>query len=157
MIEEWVQRWQIPAQAIAEFRYLFTPLPGDDEVPDDGTEGDVQNNIRIAAAEMGHILWRNNSGAATTDTGSYIRFGLGNDSKKLNKTYKSPDLVGIRSAIGNLPLRPMLIEVKEPGWRYKGTERELGQLRFMQHASGFGALCGFCQSVDDFRKIAATY
>lgn len=140
-----------------EFRRIFTPLPFDDEVPDTGTEGDVQNLIRIAAADMGHILWRNNSGATTTDTGSYVRFGLGNDSKKLNETYKSPDLVGIRSAIGNLPLRPMLIEVKEPGWKFTNTPREKGQLRFMQHAATFGALCGFCQSVDDFRNIATSY
>lgn len=157
MIETWIQRWQIPPQCLAELQALFIPHPRDDDDPAKGTEGDVQNLIRCAAADMGHVLWRNNSGAATTDTGSFIRFGLGNDSKKLNKVYKSPDLVGIRRAIGNLPLRPMLIEVKEPGWKFTGSEREKGQLNFMTHAASFGALCGFCQSVDDFRNIANTY
>lgn len=157
MIEGWVQRWQLPAQAIEELRALFITSPAEDEIPIVGTEGDVQALIREAAASMGHYLWRNNSGATTTDTGSYVRFGLGNDSKKLNDTYKSPDLVGIRSQVGNLPLRPLLIEVKEPGWKWSGNKREVGQLNFMQHAASLGALCGFCQSVDDFRKIATTY
>jgi hypothetical protein len=152
MIEEWFRKYSIPFEAQVELRLMFISHPRDDESPADGTEGDVQNLIRIHAAEIGDVLWRNNSGATTDDAGNFFRFGLGNDSTKLNKVYKSPDLVGVRR-----DGKPMFIEVKEPGWRWTGNKREQGQLNFLTHAASFGALCGFAQSVEDFLHIRNRY
>jgi len=152
MIEGWFRKYNIPFEAQVELRMMFVSHPRDDESPADGTEGDVQNLIRIHAAEIGDILWRNNSGAMTDEEGNFVRFGLGNDSTKLNKVYKSPDLVGLRK-----DGKPLFIEVKKPGWRWTGSEHEKGQLNFLTHAASRGALCGFAQSVDDYLSIRNRY
>lgn len=152
MIEGWFQKYNIPFEAQAELRLLFISHPRGDDTPSTGTEGDVQNLIRIKAAELGDVLWRNNSGATTDDAGNFFRFGLGNDSTKLNMVYKSPDLVGLRC-----DGKPLFIEVKEPGWNWTGTKHEQGQMNFLTHAASFGALCGFAQSVEDFLHIRNRY
>lgn len=71
-------------------------------------ETDVQNIIRLEATELGIRLWRNNVGATWTREGSFIRYGLCNESSAVNEKCKSADLIGIR---------PVLIE----GWMVGGT------------------------------------
>ena len=90
------------------------------------SEAGATNHIRIEAAEAGVLLWRNNVGALQDDRGNWVRYGLANDSKAINERIKSSDLVGIRPN-GQFIAR----EVKAPGWRYTGTDREQAQLRFI--------------------------
>lgn len=59
----------------------------------------MQSAMRIEGAQHGVMLWRNNVGAFQSPGGSWVRFGLANDSPQLNKRIKSGDLVGIRSVL----------------------------------------------------------
>ena len=113
------------------------------------TEAPTQQLLRVRAAELGCALWRNNSGAVTAVDARGIkrpvRFGVGNDSTKLNKVWKSSDLVGIGPGG-----RFLAVEVKHPRWTYKGTEREVAQLAFIENVKRLGGHGFFCTSVYEF-------
>lgn len=85
-------------------------------------EADVQARIRIEAAKVGLILWRNNSGVLLDKDGRPVRYGLGNDSSQVNKVIKSGDLIGI-APDGQF----VSIEVKPPDWHFTGRGRETAQ------------------------------
>lgn len=98
------------------------------------SEAGILSDIRLEASERGIRLWRNNVGATYTPTGQFIRYGLANDSAQLNTVIKSADLIGIRPVIITQEHVGITIgqfvsrEVKKPGWRYAGTDREKAQL-----------------------------
>jgi hypothetical protein len=109
-----------------------------------GKESDAQDAVRLAAANNGAILWRNNVGAGTMASGSFLRYGLANDSTAMNKKIKSADLIGIRpvlilpSHIGMTLGQFCSREIKHPGWVYKGTDREEAQLQWLKIVSNLG-------------------
>lgn len=124
------------------------------------TEAALQNHIRAQFASVGPI-WRNNSGACTDTSGRLIRYGLGNDSAKLNAHIKSSDLIGIRPILADVPgygwrLLGVFtaIEVKAPGWRLQpGDDRAQSQARFHEIVRQSGGLAGFASSLDDINRI----
>lgn len=73
-----------------------------------------------------------------------VRFGLGNDSAKINRARKTADLIGY-TCTG----RFIAVEVKRPGWRYTGKGREPAQLAFLEHVLRFGGIGCFATSWDD--------
>lgn len=96
-------------------------------------ERDVQNLIRLEASRKGLRVWRNNVGAGYMRNGSFLRWGLANESKAVNEKFKSGDLIGIRSVI----ITPELVgckigqfvsrEAKHSEWTYTGTPHEVAQ------------------------------
>lgn len=108
------------------------------------SESGISSDIRLEASQLGFRLWRNNVGALTTPAGQFIRFGLANDSAQLNRSIKSADLIGIRPilitqahvglTIGQFISR----EIKQPTWRYTGTERERAQLAWAELINSLG-------------------
>ena len=102
-----------------------------------GSESRVQADIRLATNLTGGVLFRNNSGAARDHTGRVVRYGLGNDSKRWNETCKSSDLIGITPImitpeyVGRTMGIFTAIEVKREGWKYRGGDREVAQLYFI--------------------------
>lgn len=111
------------------------------------SEQTLQAVIRAEAARMGVYLWRNNSGVLRDDRGVPVRFGLGNDSPRLNAALKSSDLIGI--APGG---RFVAIEVKAPGWRGVRTDRERAQEAFINLVRGAGGIAGFVTSIEELRS-----
>lgn len=151
VFEAWADAHGIPALARRDYyARLAAPFPQPLADPSEAkSESAVQSLLRLDAARQGGYLWRNNVGAATTDTGSFIRYGLANDSAKLNKVLKSSDLIGIKPVL----IRPEHVgtvigqfwskEVKHSGWRYTGTDREVAQLRFIELVNGKGGDASF--------------
>lgn len=136
----WAVQWQIPVEALEDLRRQMglngtTPLAGARELT---TEAGAQSAVRLEAADMGIHLWRNNVGALQDANGRWVRYGLVNDSKALNKKVKSADLIGIKPN-GQFISR----EVKEPGWVYTGTEHERAQLKFAQIILSMGGDAAF--------------
>jgi hypothetical protein len=117
------------------------------------TETDVSATIRIEGAKRGLVLMRNNSGAFKDASGRWIRFGLGNDSKRVNELMKSSDLIGTMSGVywgfPNIFGIIACVESKKPGWRYVGTERELAQLAFINLMRRHGGFACFATSWSD--------
>jgi hypothetical protein len=112
-------------------------------------EGEAQNRVRLAASKLGARLWRNNVGAGKLDNGSFIRWGLANDSSAMNETLKSGDLIGIRPVlitaehIGCIFGQFVSREVKRPGWRYCGTDRERAQKAWIDLVRSLGGDADF--------------
>ena len=116
-------------------------------------EQDVQNKVRLQATREGITLWRNNSGVANID-GRYVRFGLANDSKKLNEHIKSSDLIGIRPRLITLDMVGETIgqfvarECKASNWYYKDTARERAQKKFIELVNRLGGDAKFITTRD---------
>lgn len=101
-------------------------------------EGVIQQSVRLGAARSGRLLWRNNRGAGKMASGSFVRYGLANDSKALGDAIKSADLIGIDPVqitpehVG-LTLGVFLsVEVKHGSWKYSGTLEECAQIQWQR-------------------------
>lgn len=112
-------------------------------------ERDVQTLVRLESSRLGFPLWRNNVGAGVLQNGSFVRWGLANDSKAVNESMKSSDLVGLRpvvimphhvgSTIGQFVGR----EVKRSGWVWTGTPEEWAQANWMKLVLSLGGDAAF--------------
>ena len=138
---EWAKRWGVPPMAVSELPAVLAP---DVELSEGRSEGAVQTRIRLEASRKGMRLFRNNVGATYAEDGSFIRYGLANDSEKLNKVLKSSDLIGIRPVavteahVGRTIGQFVAREVKAEGWKYSGTAREEAQLAFLAMIASMG-------------------
>lgn len=112
-------------------------------------EGDVQNLVRLAASRLGVRMWRNNNGAGRLENGSFVRWGLANDSSEMNRVVKSADLIGIRPVIITPEHIGMTIgqfvsrEVKASNWIDRNTERERAQKRWADLVTSLGGDAAF--------------
>lgn len=149
VLDTWAAKYGIPAAAIQELRTL---LIGPDATPHDLTarsEAAIQNEIRMEASRRGGRLWRNNNGAGKLENGSYVRWGLCNDSPALNAQVKSADLCGVYPVlitpgmVGTVIGQFWSVECKRPGWKYTGTDREKAQLRWIEMITALGGRACF--------------
>lgn len=156
-IYDWAVRWNIPHQALQEL--ITMPLPTSPH--SDQSEAAVQQDIRLYASQIGASLWRNNNGAAQDATGRHIRYGLGNDSKRINDHFKSSDLIGITpmmvtpAHVGRMVGVFTAVEVKTFNWRYTGTDREQAQWKYLQLVASKGGIATFATSKEDYQKCIA--
>lgn len=117
------------------------------------TEAWSQQQARFNAAAQGALAWRNNVGATPSKCHEcnaplpVIRYGLANDSSRLNSQIKSSDLILAipriiqPQDIGKTIAQFGAIETKRPGWRYTGKEQETGQaawLALVNKIGGYG-------------------
>lgn len=122
------------------------------------TEADLTTWCRIQAPHHRSLLMRNNSGVLI-NPGSRrpIRFGLGNDSKSINKIFKSSDLIGItqkQCTCGQNYGIFTAIEVKIPGWKYnKNNPVHVAQKKFIEVIQLRGGIAGFVSSQDELIRI----
>lgn len=120
-------------------------------------------DIRVEAAKRGDMLWRNNVGATpskevctcsfcgrkTTIRRTPVRYGLANDSAKLNEFIKSADLIGITRKVitpqdvGQIVGQFTSIEVKPDGWKYTGAGREKAQRNWLDLVNNMSGLAVF--------------
>lgn len=158
MIYRWAMKWGVNAEALQDlfFQLGLQTAPEAKKQPSDfKSETKVQNDKRLEAVEVGSILWRNNSGAAINSNGAPVRFGLGNDSKKINEVFKSPDLIGIKPTVVTTEMIGQTLgvflarECKPEGWVYKGTKRETAQLNAINKINSMGGDAKFCSGERD--------
>lgn len=155
MIAAWATRWGIPPAAIAELSALLGAATQPDHSPTQpGSEAAVQNAVRMEAARRHMRLFRNNVGAGEIN-GSQLRWGLANESSKINRIVKSSDLIGI--APGG---RFISLEVKRPDWHYIGDQpcickphgrqcdrcHEKAQLAWLTFVNSMGGYAAFITS-----------
>ena len=149
-LHEWAKRHNIPTEAMAELCATLTATCATDAAPTKGgDEAGVQAAVRLEASRKGWLLFRNNVGAGKLDNGSFIRWGLANDSAALNAKCKSADLVGLRpllvtaDMVGRTVGQFASVECKRPGWKYRGGDREAAQLRWLEAIQANGGHARF--------------
>ena len=144
-LTDWAQRWGVPREALRELAACHL-----DPKPQSGTsEAAVQVSVRLEGSRKGLRLWRNNVGVLRDDRGVPVRYGLANDSKAMNTTIKSSDLVGIRPLlirqhhVGTTVGQFVAREIKASDWRYRGSKREEAQLHFIMLVASMGGDAAF--------------
>lgn len=155
-LDAWAQRWGVPAEAIDDLRAEF----GTAKTTSDSTaanaqdsEARVQSEIRLEGAQQNIRLMRNNVGAMYDANGQFIRFGLANESKKMNSVIKSSDLIGIKPVliteemVGHTIGQFVARECKKRAWQYRGTKEEAAQLAFLELIVSLGGDATFANDV----------
>jgi hypothetical protein len=144
ILYDWAIRHNVPMHAVKELEQLFgmTRPPG---APMSGlSEAAIQNNLRLEASQRDVWLFRNNVGAGKLEDGSFVRWGLANESTQVNSVIKSGDLIGIRKLrvtpqmVGHVVGQFVSREAKPGDWHYSGTEREKAQLRWIELINSLG-------------------
>lgn len=144
ILDTWASKWNITPEALADLRKEFGLAPPAKPIGTSHNEADIQNLVRLEASAAGCRLWRNNVGAVMSEDGRFVRFGLLNESKRMNDAIKSADLIGIRPVfitrdhVGYTVGQFMAREVKRPSWTYRDTAREAAQLRFIKMVTALG-------------------
>ena len=151
-LHQWARDWNIHPTAIHDLMnrlgYGYEPYMPDTVQPG-FSEAATTQRMLLAASKAGIYPWRNNVGALPDETGRWIRYGLCNDTKKLNENYKSSDFVGIKPVVitaemvGHTLGQFWCREMKEADWRYTGQGREVAQLRFINLVLSAGGDAGF--------------
>tara|TARA_R110000803_G_scaffold122337_3_gene190340 strand:+ start:475 stop:951 length:477 start_codon:yes stop_codon:yes gene_type:complete len=152
-IELWAQQWGVTQVMLDDLRQrmILDTLPG--SMVEGTPESEVSKAVRLEAAGLRHVLWRNNVGAAQNEAGQWFRYGLANDSKQMNKITKSHDLIGIRRVlitpemVGQHIGQFMSRETKRANWKWTGTDREVAQAHFGELVSSMGGDSGFANSL----------
>jgi hypothetical protein len=152
--EEWERR---NPQAANELRTVVNavPWPVTPENGDQKSEAWAQQRVRMQVASLGGYAWRNNVGATPAKCKvcnakqQPVRYGLANDSEKLNSVIKSSDLILaiprlIKPAdVGTTIAQFGSIETKKPGWVYSGKEQEHAQAAWLSLISKIGGFACF--------------
>lgn len=128
-------------------------------------EGRASQEVRKRASDWKARLLRNNSGVLNDKLGRPVRFGLGNESPKINKIYKTGDYVGwfpvtiTPEMVGKTVAVFANLEVKALGFivksDYNPKSREYAQNNFNKLVIANGGIAGFVydwQSVDTVVK-----
>jgi hypothetical protein len=144
-IIQWAIRHGVSHAALAELHAMFVSVgAGYDGAAGGLSESAVSNIVTIEASRKGARLWRNNVGACTDKTGRTIRYGLANQSPKLNKVFKSSDRIGIKPVyitddmVGSVMGQFLAREIKPSGWVFTGDEHEMAQLAFLEFVVAMG-------------------
>ena len=158
----WAMKWNIPPAAVDDLRQqmgldsINVPAPHGGEF---ASESRVSSAKRLSFAQQGGLLWRNNVGAMQDQTGRVVRYGLANESKKMNTYVKSSDLIGIQPTIilnhmvGTTIGKFVAIETKKEGWKYNSNDpHSVAQLKFMELIISRGGTAYFQNSVDGVVK-----
>lgn len=156
-LTSWAMRHHVSLVALAELqRMLLEPIV---TMPTDGavSEAQVLARARVEASALGIRLWRNNVGAGKLDNGSFVRWGLANESGIMNDRIKSADLIGIKPVlittahVGHTIGQFVSREGKPPGWRYTGTTREIAQETWGQMILSLGGDACFMTGPGTFK------
>lgn len=122
--------------------------------------------VRETASSTGLRLFRNNNGACKDETGRVIRFGLGNESKRINDEIKFGDYIGVTpititpEMVGKVVGVFTNIEIKPAGAlnstlrkAKKTGSREAAQLKAINLVRSYGGFAGFCTSGEDLNDL----
>ena len=153
-LRTWAAKWGVRLDAVVDLERSLgiaynEVAPFLSEANRPGSEARVQSEVLLESASKGWRMWRNNVGSLVDDRGVPVRYGLCNDSKKLNDKFKSGDLIGIRpllvtpELVGHTIGQFASLEVKEEGWQYTGQGREPGQLSWAQLVITNGGYAAF--------------
>jgi len=156
VLDDWQRKWGIGREAVADLRRILGVNTDPDPSKSQYNEAAIQTLVRLEASRNGSRLWRNNVGACYTADGGFVRYGLVNESERLNKSIKSSDLIGIqpvtitKADVGKTFGQFCAREIKAPGWVYRGKPRERAQLKFLELITSLGGDARFATGQGSF-------
>ena len=152
-------------QAAQEFIEMISGQAQRAAAETDTSEAWAQQQVRFKCAQhfvvdrngnkIHGMSWRNNVGATPVKCKQCgakqtpVRYGLANDSPKVNKVLKSHDVIGVIPRlirprdVGSVIGQFASVEVKRPGWKYTGRGTEEGQARWAALISRAGGYSTF--------------
>ncbi len=158
-------------QAAAELEGMLAGIPEPDPERAAGkSEAWAQQQARMSIAQQGAKAWRNNVGGTKVKEHHQcpscsfrfsvqvppMRWGLANDSAKLNKVVKSSDLI---LAIPRLVTPAMVgrtiaqfggVETKRPGWTFNPNDpHQAAQAKWLQLVASVGGFACFSTGAVD--------
>lgn len=143
-LNQWAIKHGVSSAALDELRAMMGVETNPVYTMEGMSEAAVKNKLRLEASQKGARLWINNVGGFYDENGRFVRYGLANDSAKMNKLVKSSDLIGLRPVlitpahvgvtIGQFVAR----ECKHGDWKYTGNEHETAQLNYLKLVSSLG-------------------
>lgn len=114
------------------------------------TESDVGKTVLMKASAAGWRMFRNNVGAGTLVGKGFVRWGLCNESSKMNAALKSSDYIGIRPIIITQEMVGMTIgqfvsiETKRSGWSFNANDaHEVAQQAWINLINKLGGYAKF--------------
>lgn len=118
----------------------------------------VQAELRLKIAREGKThVFRNNSGAMKDATGRVVRYGLANDSSRVNEEIKSHDLIGWTEVVitpdmvGKTVAVFTSIECKKEGWIPNlNDKRENAQRKWGEAIIKAGGIARFISDADQW-------
>lgn len=159
VFHEWARAHGVSAAAIADYERRLHIVH---DVEHDGSlsEAGVSSRQRLEAASIpGLYLWRNNVGAYTDPEKGHVRYGLCNDSKKLNTVIKSADHIGcfkrliVQEDVGKFIGQFISREEKREGWKWKGDAHEVAQARWAELINSLGGDACFSAGPGSFDRL----
>lgn len=150
--EDWIKKHPAAAADLDIVHQGLTPVS---KVSPGPTEAWAQQQARMEIARAGGLAWRNNVGATPArcdDCGARqqpVRYGLANDSGRLNAVFKSSDLIGVvprliePEDVGRTIGQFLAVECKRPGWHYANSEHERAQANWLDLVASKGGLALF--------------
>lgn len=152
--EIWAARWP---QAAEELQQALTAQINATAPGNGGgkPEGATQQQSRFRIAEQGAMSWRNNVGATPAhcrECGAPqqpVRYGLANDSERLNEQIKSSDLILAiprlitPAHVGQTIAQFGAVECKAEGWQWSGSKREKAQAAWLSLVAKLGGYAAF--------------
>ena len=162
-LTDWAAKHGVSAAALRDLEMIMCAPAATIPDPPGASSGEAsaQQRIVLEAPKHGDRLFRNNVGATPArcpECGTQrqpVRYGLANDSYKMNREIKSSDLIGIRPVlitpeyVGKKVGVFTSIEVKPVGWRYMGTDHEAAQLKWLQLVQTLGGIATFATKPAD--------
>ena len=148
-LHQWAIKHNISIDAINDLRRIMGAINIDPKLKEGESETAVQTRIRLEASSKGSLLMRNNVGVLYNVDGVPVRYGLANDSKAVNKKMKSSDLIGLQPIliqpfhVGQVIGQFLVRECKHGSWRYRATEEEQAQLKFLDLVMSMGGDAAF--------------
>lgn len=152
-------------QAAADMESMLAAIPDSKpEAANDHSEAWAQQQARMSIARQGAKAWRNNVGGSKVKEQHRcpscnfsfqvnmppIRWGLANDSARLNKVVKSSDLILAiprqitPQMVGTTIAQFGSVETKRPGWHFNPTNpHEVAQANWLQLVLSVGGFACF--------------
>lgn len=124
-------------------------------------ESSVAQRVALEAARLGILLMRNNVGVAIDQNGRHIRYGLMNESSKINEQFKSSDYIGptpVRCYVEGIGWTVLgvftAIETKESNWKFSQSDkRAVAQANFHDIVRKYGGFAGFATGPEHVTRI----
>lgn len=121
-------------------------------------EDQVKSELRLKIAQEGRTtVFRNNCGAVQDKTGRVIRYGLANDSARINEVLKSHDLIGwtrvtiTPEMVGQTVAVFTSIECKREGWIPNPNDKlEQAQRNWANAVTQAGGIARFISDAEEW-------